>query len=83
MLKNHKLRQKNIKRFKADFPQFKKFSNKQVMIIFKMYKDSIRRQNEVSSISFLVAGTLIILITSLFVNSGAPMTISNNDLKPN
>jgi len=48
-----------------------------------MYKANSRRLHEVSSVSFLVAGTLIILLTSLFVNSGAPMEISNNDKKPN
>lgn len=53
------------------------------MVIFKMYKENSRRVHEVSSVSFLVSGTLIILLTSLFVNSGAPMDISTNDEKPN
>jgi ammonia channel protein AmtB len=37
----------------------------------------------VQNISLLVAGTLIILITSMFVNAGAPLQISNDDKKPN
>ena len=30
-----------------------------------------------------MAGTLIILITSLFINAGASMEISKNDMEPN
>jgi len=30
-----------------------------------------------------MAGTLIILITSLFMNAGANMSISNDDMAPN
>ena len=30
-----------------------------------------------------MAGTLVILITSLFMNAGGDMKISNDDMKPN
>lgn len=36
-----------------------------------------------SNVSLLVAGTLIILITSLFMNAGGSMRISTNDVQPN
>ena len=48
-----------------------------------MFKQNSRRTFEIQNISLLVAGTLIILITSLFVNAGAPLQISNNDKKSN
>ena len=48
-----------------------------------MYSENTRRTYEASSISMLVSGTLLILITSLFVNAGAPKQISENDIKPN
>lgn len=58
-------------------------TNKQIVLIFKMYKQFTKRSYEVSSISFYVGGTLIILICSLFVNAGATMHISGDDKKPN
>jgi len=73
----------NVMRFKRDFPQYKTLTTKQVILIFKMYIVNTKRTYEVSSISFLVSGTLIILITSLFLNAGALMSISDQDKKPN
>ena len=36
--KMEKIRSQNIKRFRREFPQFKQLTNKQVLLIFKMYK---------------------------------------------
>ena len=43
----------------------------------------MRRNFDVSNISFLVAGTLVILITSLFVNVGSQLNIGNGQTQPN
>ena len=46
----------------------------------------MRRNFDVSNISFLVAGTLVILITSLFVNVGSQtlaFSIGNGQTQPN
>jgi hypothetical protein len=48
-----------------------------------MYKQNCHRTFFASNVSFLMAGTLIILITSLFINAGASMKISKNDMEPN
>lgn len=48
-----------------------------------MYKQNSNRTFFASNISLLVAGTLIILITSLFMNAGARMRISDDDLSAN
>ena len=48
-----------------------------------MYKQNCNRTFYASNVSLLVAGTLIILITSLFMNAGASMKISDDDKKPN
>lgn len=48
-----------------------------------MYKQNLNRTFFASNVSLLVAGTLIILITSLFMNAGASMQISTNDVQPN
>lgn len=48
-----------------------------------MYKENYNRSFVASDVSMLFAGTLIILITSLFMNAGAIMTISVNDKSPN
>ena len=48
-----------------------------------MYKQNCERTFFASNVSFLMAGTLIILITSLFINAGAHMEISKKDKEPN
>jgi ammonia channel protein AmtB len=48
-----------------------------------MYKKNCNRTFFASNISFLMAGTLIILITSLFMNAGSYMKISDDDNSPN
>jgi len=48
-----------------------------------MYKQNCERTFFASNVSFLMAGTLIILITSLFINAGASMEISKKDKEPN
>jgi len=83
LLSNHKIRIRNIQTFKKQFPQHKSLTNNQILLIFKMYSENTRRTYQPSSISMLVSGTLLILITSLFVNAGAPKQISENDIKPN
>lgn len=46
------------------------------MSIFKLYRDQLNRSYEPHNISLLVAGTLIILISSFFMNGGAGKEIS-------
>lgn len=46
-----------------------KLSNNQILQIFQMYKQNQNREFSVCNISFLVSGTLIILITTLFMNA--------------
>lgn len=42
------------------------------MVLFELYKENSRRTfRSVTNISFLVAGTLIVLITTLFMNAGS------------
>ena len=48
-----------------------------------MYRQNLNRTFFASNVSLLVAGTLIILITSLFMNAGGAMRISTSDVKPN
>ena len=48
-----------------------------------MYRDNCNRSFHASDVSMLFAGTLIILITSLFMNAGATMKISIDDKSPN
>lgn len=48
-----------------------------------MYKQYVKRSYDTENISFLVAGTLMILITSLFVNAGAQLTLDVTVSDPN
>lgn len=48
-----------------------------------MYKQNTTRTFFASNVSLLVAGTLIILITSLFMNAAAVSHISKDDMGPN
>ena len=48
-----------------------------------MYKQYVKRSYGTENISFLVAGTLMILISSLFVNAGAPLRLDVNESDPN
>ena len=48
-----------------------------------MYKANTNRTFFASNVSLLVAGTLIILITSLFMNAAAVTKISEDDMGPN
>lgn len=48
-----------------------------------MYKANTNRTFFASNVSLLVAGTLIILITSLFMNAAAVTQISRDDMSPN
>lgn len=53
------------------------------MVIFKMYKQYIKRSYDTENISFLVAGTLMILICSLFVSAGAHLSLDVENMDPN
>lgn len=48
-----------------------------------MYKMNTTRTFFASNVSLLVGGTLIILITSLFMNAAAVTQISRDDMGPN
>jgi hypothetical protein len=82
-MRMHQIRIRNITRFKREYPQFRSLTNKHITLIFRMYKQNCDRTFFASNVSFLMAGTLIILITSLFINAGASMEISKKDKEPN
>ena len=65
------IKQRNINRFRQEHVEYKNLTNEQVMTIFRVYRTNIERQFELQDISQLVSGTLIILITCLFMNGGA------------
>ena len=48
-----------------------------------MYRQNLNRTFVSSNVSLLVAGTLILLITSLFMNAGGGMKISSVEVRPN
>lgn len=77
------MRNKNVARFRKDFPLFNKLTHQQILLIFKMYKNNRNRTFFASDISMLFAGTLIILITSLFMVAGGTMRISEDTKTPN
>ena len=64
------------------YPELARFSNSEVNQIFKMYKANENRQFSNQNISFLVSGTLIILITTLFMNA-ASAKLAYDIMEPN
>lgn len=67
-----------IKRFRAERPEIcKQLSNAHILCLFRLYKKNTERTYFCSNMSFLMAGTLINLICSLFMNVGSNMSISN------
>jgi ammonia channel protein AmtB len=64
------------------YPELARFSNSEVIQIFKMYKANENRQFSNQNISFLVSGTLIILITTLFMNA-ASAKLAYDIMEPN
>jgi len=68
---------KNIKKFRSENPQFKHLTSEQILQIFKVYKQCIERNFDPSDITILVSGTLIILISCLFMNGGAGQEIAS------
>jgi hypothetical protein len=75
-MKNY-ARQNNIRRFKQQFPECKDLSNKQIIAIFKMYRKLSERTFAPTNLTMVVTGTLIILITGLFINGGAGGQLSS------
>lgn len=67
----------NIKRFKFEHPSAKSLSNEECLFLFKVYKRGLNRSFEAENITLVVCGTLIILISFLFMNGGASRNISN------
>ena len=49
-------------------------------MFFEFYKNYRKRDFTFTNVSFQVGGTLIILITSLFMNAGAKMDISEEKI---
>jgi ammonia channel protein AmtB len=49
-------------------------------MFFDFYKKYTRRDFTASNISFQVAGTLIVLVCSLFMNAGSKMDISEQKI---
>ena len=57
----------------------KNLSTEQVLFIFRKYRDNLNRTFEPQDITFIVGGTLIILISCLFMNGGAGEKIDDFD----
>jgi hypothetical protein len=53
-------------------------TDKQIAFIFKKYKENSNREFSQQNTSFLMGGTLIILVCSLFMNAGAGMSIKDD-----
>lgn len=79
----HIIQNKNVERFRREFPQFNQLTHQQILCIFRIYKKNCNRTFYASNISMLFAGTLVILIASLFMNAGAQTQISIDDKSPN
>ena len=75
----NKTRVSNISRFKQQFPECKELSNKQIIAIFKMYRKLSDRTYAPTNLTYVVTGTLIILITGLFINGGAGGDLTSSD----
>jgi ammonia channel protein AmtB len=58
------------------------FSYSEILKIFKLYSEHETRQFTNQNISFLVSGTLIILISSLFMNA-CSAKLAYNIMEPN
>jgi ammonia channel protein AmtB len=72
----------NIKKFRSLYPDLSKLSNSQITIIFELYKANQDRQFSNQNISFLVSGTLLIMISTLFMNA-ASAKIAYDLMEPN
>ena len=80
--KLYQIRSHNIERFRRLYPHLKNLHIKQILLIFRLYVANTKRDFDHNNVSFLVAGTLLILITSLFIAAGMPMGLSA-DVDPN
>ena len=80
--KLYQIRNHNIERFRRLYPHLKNLHIKQILLIFRLYFANTKRDFDHNNVSFLVAGTLLILITSLFIAAGMPMGLSA-DVDPN
>ena len=89
--KLYQIRSHNIEQFRRLYPHLKNLHIKQILLIFRLYVANTKRDFDHNNdhccwdhnnVSFLVAGTLIILITSLFIAAGMPMGLSA-DVDPN
>ena len=70
------IRKAVINRFRRDYPwTTRELSNQEILLIFKLYKKNYNKKFYRSDVSLLVAGTLLILIASLFMNAGAQLEI--------
>jgi hypothetical protein len=70
------IRKAVINRFRRDYPwTTRELSNQEILLIFKLYKKNYHKKFYRSDVSLLVAGTLLILIASLFMNAGAQLEI--------
>ena len=63
-------RVQNFNRFRLQFPEAKTLTNKQICSIFKMYRICEKRSFQPTNVTLLVTGSLIIMITGLFINGG-------------
>ena len=79
MFMKNKTRVANIKRFKQQFPECKDLSNKQIVMVFKLYRKLSDRTFAPTNLTMVVTGTLIILITGLFINGGAGGDLTASD----
>jgi len=77
-----RIRYNNIKKFRKQYPSLNHLSNSHIMQIFEIYKASCNRQFSNQNVTFLVTGTLIILITTMFMNACSAF-IAYGIMKPN
>ena len=79
--KQDKILKQIIALFRKDYPLIsRELSKQEFKLLFKLYRKSyFARRFHRSDVSLLVAGTLVILISSLFMNAGAKLSIVDLD----
>ena len=72
----------NIEKFRRIYPELSKLGNSQIMVIFDKYRANQERLFTNQNISFLVSGTLIIFVSTLFMNA-ASAKLAYDLMEPN
>lgn len=80
-LDNYKVRRKNIKRLKQDYPYLRTLADSQILDIFRIYKATLD-DRPIEATMFIV-GTLLVIISHLHVTVGMLTELSEDIHKPN